>query len=154
MNRLLILLLLITSACSTSRKPPLNEGRDLQLEKHQWVLRELQGIEINTTDDAKLPELHFANADNVLSGFGGCNTMNGLYTVHDDLIKLQVMTKTLRACADTAMNHREVLFFETLDSSEHYKLYTKIVEGARKDWLDLYKGKEKIAAFEAMELTP
>jgi heat shock protein HslJ len=146
---ILYLILFLITACTTTRKPPLEEGRDIKLETYKWELKQLYGKEIQVTEGGKVPSLAFTGSQNVMNGHGGCNSMNGMYTVHDDLIKLHVMSYTEMACLDTNRMNLEMRYFEMLGASEKYKLRNKTVDGQKKGWLQLYKGDELVAEFES-----
>ena len=150
MHRYILLSFLLFIACSTRQKPPLEEGRDIKLENYKWELKELNGKPVTIAEGGKIPTLGFVGTDNVMNGNGGCNSMNGMYTVHDDLIKLHVMAHTEMACLDSNIMILERNYFDMLGASEKYKLRTKTLNGEKKGWLELYKGDDKLAEFESV----
>ena len=150
----LYFLLLLLIACSTGKKPQKTEGRDIKLESCSWTLRELNGVAVRVPDGGKKLFLDFSKGNNMLSGNGGCNTMNGMYTVHDDLIKLQALSKTERTCTEDAMNVQEAAFYKMVEETERYEIKSRRNNGVKKEYLELYKDKTKLALFEADTIVP
>ena len=154
MGRFLYLSILLLAACSTVKKPQKTEGRDIKLESCSWTLRELNGVAVSVPQGGKSLFLDFSKGNNMLLGNGGCNAMNGMYTVHDDLIKLQVLSKTERTCSEDAMNMQETSFYKMMDETDRYKISSKHRDGVKKEYLELYKDKKKLALFEADSIVP
>jgi heat shock protein HslJ len=147
MGRYLIILLFLFAACKPSES--ITEGKDATLESSSWTLREMNGVEVKVTEGGQQPFVNFTDGQNVINGSGGCNSMNGMYTVHDHLIKLHKMTQTERACMDERLNKMENDFFNVLESATTYKIKKKTINGNKKQWLELYLDDQKIAAFES-----
>ena len=149
MGRYLVFLFVLFTACNTARKPQKTEGRDIKLESCSWTLQELNGNPVQTPEGGKPLYLDFRKGNNMVKGSGGCNNMNGMYTVHDDLIKLQSLERTERTCVDSAMNVQESAFFKMLEETEQYEIRSKRVVGKRTELLELYKAKNRLAVFHA-----
>jgi heat shock protein HslJ len=153
MKNILLLLMILLSACITSRKPQMTEGSHLQLESCRWNCVELYGKAVVTAGGVKPPYLYFSKGENVVQGNGGCNAMTGKYAAHDDLLTLHSIAHTERACLDNAINEQESFFFKVLEETERYNIHHKNLVGAKKEMLELYKDKTLIATFEADSLT-
>lgn len=149
MGRHLVLFFLFLCACNTVEKPQKTEGRDIKLESCSWTLRELNGAAVKIPEGGKALYLDFRKGNNMLTGSGGCNTMNGMYTVHDNLIKLHSLQRTERTCVEDAMNVQESAFFKMLEETERYEIHSKRSNGKKTEWLELYRDKTQIALFSA-----
>lgn len=115
------LIALTIISCNTTKKTNQNasgEG-DIALEDiadNTWELTKLNGTIVdqsNTEGD----KIHFRlnDADKTVTGFSGCNTFNGQYSIDKgNRISFSKMASTRMACPDTEINENEVLnVFET-----------------------------------------
>lgn len=153
MKYVFLLQILPLSACITSHKPQLTEGRETTLESCRWNCVELYGKAVIAAEGGKLPYLNFSKGENLVQGNGGCNNLTGKYVVHDDILTLSSILHTERACLDNAINEQEFLFFKALEETERYNIHHKNLVGTKKEMLEFYKDKILVATFEADTLT-
>lgn len=67
-----------------------------------WVLTKIDGEEINH-DGAVRPTLEFSISEKRVSGFGGCNQINGSFSFYQHQIAIGQLTSTLMACLNQGM---------------------------------------------------
>ncbi|GGW53325.1 heat shock protein HslJ [Winogradskyella epiphytica] len=108
-----------------------------------WKLKTLEGKEVTMSDNQER-EVFFTlkGHDQTVTGFAGCNTISGGYTLEDgNRIRFTQMATTLKACPDVDFNESEFLkIFELADN------YT--IDG---DTLSLNVGRRApLAVFEAV----
>ncbi|MEL1253251.1 META domain-containing protein [Flavobacterium sp. DGU38] len=85
-----------------------------------WVLEELDGYKVFTTDFQKeLPRIEIHAAENRFMGFGGCNSINGSLFFENDLLRFNNIISTLMACPE---NNKEDKFIKTLQSTTTYSI--------------------------------
>jgi heat shock protein HslJ len=129
-------------------KPPQQNtsGRNPKMENKIWVLKELNGKSVNIPAEGKEINIKFESGNNTYEGDGGCNKINGLFTVQDDMIKIQSIASTKMACEQLAT---ESEYFQMLDKANRYELKKKKISGIEKESLLLYNDKMLLATFEA-----
>lgn len=90
----LSLILLFAASCgSTKNLNPLK-----MLTGNSWMLETLMGSGINLSDfSGDLPSLNFLDAGR-LSGFSGCNSFNGNFSLEGASLKLDPGAMTQKAC--------------------------------------------------------
>jgi heat shock protein HslJ/uncharacterized membrane protein len=83
-----------------------------------WVLEELNGKKITTTDfQRELPRIEINATENRFSGFGGCNHISGSIFYEKDLLRFTQVISTLMACAPA---NKEDEFVQALQSTTTY----------------------------------
>lgn len=89
------------------------------IENTNWTLTTLEGHEVHPLENQE-KEIHFTlNPDgNRVSGYSGCNTFMGTYTLEaGNRIKFSSMASTRMACPEAAINESELLsVFEMADN--------------------------------------
>lgn len=89
------------------------------IENTNWILTTLEGHEVHPLENQE-KEIHFTlNPDgNRVSGYSGCNTFMGTYTLEaGNRIKFSSMASTRMACPVAAINESELLsVFEMADN--------------------------------------
>lgn len=90
----LSLILFVAASCGSTKS--LNPLKILT--ENSWMLDTLMGIGINSSDfSGDLPSLNFLDAGK-LSGFSGCNTFNGNFSLEGASLKLDPGAMTRKAC--------------------------------------------------------
>lgn len=113
------------------------------LEDKRWTLRKLGEDSITVENEQQRPYIMLRAVNQQVSGFGGCNSLQGSYKLQADTVRFRNMISTLRACADQAMNDLERDFLATLNGTRSYKL----TDGE----LELSDGNKVLARFSAKE---
>lgn len=84
-----------------------------------WKLKTLEGQDVEMADNQE-KEIYFTlkSEDNRVTGFAGCNTISGNYTLEEgNRIRFSNMLTTLKACPDVDVNESEFLqIFELTDN--------------------------------------
>lgn len=84
-----------------------------------WKLKTLEGKDVKMADNQER-EIFFRlkNQDNRVTGFAGCNTISGEYTLEEgNRIRFDKMATTLKMCPDVDINESEFLkIFELADN--------------------------------------
>lgn len=87
-----------------------------------WKLKTLEGKEVKIGDNQER-EVYFMlkNKDNRVTGFAGCNTIMGTYTLEDgNRIRFTQMATTKMTCPDIAFNESE--FLEVFELADNYRI--------------------------------
>lgn len=104
----------ITSvSCSPKLSPDAGWGNQ------RWVLTELKGVPVQLSGSRKDAFIEFSPADKRFSGNGGCNRINGSYTVEKkDHISLGEVVSTKMSCNDISF---ENAFLSTLSDVNRFE---------------------------------
>ncbi|MGC4028198.1 MAG: META domain-containing protein [Steroidobacteraceae bacterium] len=118
------------------------------LENTYWKLLRLDDTEVPVAEDQREPHMILRSPDDKgqrqVSGFAGCNTMGGGYTLEDERITFTHMAGTLRACEQQAMD-TEYAFHQMLLAARRWAI--------RGQQLDLFDADgRRIALFESRYL--
>lgn len=137
-------------ALNKAKRAPLAEFKKVEMtsepivEKH-WKLKTLDGKAITMSEDQKR-DIYFTlkAEDNRVTGFAGCNTFGGNYTLEAaNSVRFRGMLSTLKACPDVDFNEAE--FLKVFELADHYTITD--------NELSLSAGKsETLAVFEAVDL--
>lgn len=121
---------MLIAACNDNKKEevtPMETTVSQQLEQPEivntyWKLIELDGKEVVMTPDQEREQYFILNADNTISGFGGCNYFNGTYTLPDAMsITVENLSSTMKSCQDTNENE----FLEVFNIANNYTISNK-----------------------------
>lgn len=100
------------------KKGAMDENSNPIVEKY-WKLKTLEGQDIVMADNQER-EIYFTlkSEDNRVTGFAGCNTISGEYTLEEgNRIRFKNMLTTLKACPEVDVNESEFLqIFELADN--------------------------------------
>ncbi|MBC7627369.1 META domain-containing protein [Ferruginibacter sp.] len=111
-SRILVSVIFLLLSCS-SKLPP-----DNNWSIGKWTLIELKEVPVkqsgNTNKDAHLV---FETAAKNYRGFGGCNPINGTYTINNGKIKFTAQVYQLAACPDMPF---ETTFLNALNEVDKY----------------------------------
>jgi len=114
MKYLLILFIaIVTFECSPRLSPDAGWG-------HQnWVLVEMKGVPVQQSGGRRDAHIVFEVAEKRFTGNGGCNQINGNYTLDKNEIKFTDVIATKMACNDIEF---ENTFLSTLSSIDRYEV--------------------------------
>ena len=104
------------------------------LSASDWKLVELNGTPAVPVDIAGRPWLRFVADSNRVVGFGGCNSMSGLFTRDGGELRFGALASTRRACADQALNQQEQAFGAALADIDRFEIVNgrlKLLRGSR-----------------------
>ena len=90
---------------------------------HSWTLTRLvvDGKEQPLAQGRSLT-LRFQERDHTISGFSGCNSYGGSYTISGDSLRFDHMRMTVMACADASVMELEAVYMRALDGVGSYHL--------------------------------
>lgn len=113
------------------------------IEEKYWKLKTLEGKEVVMGENQER-EVYFILKThlNRVTGFAGCNTISGTYTLEKgDRIKFSHLATTMKACPDVDFKEHE--FLKIFEIADNYRITD--------DKLELYVGKRApLAVFEAL----
>lgn len=96
----LLAMVVLLASCSTSKSVTDQGGKDGIVGK-KWQLIELDGKKVAEKVNGKMPSLEFSKDKSLYSAEGGCNVMNGKYTLSaGGKIKFGQGMATMMACQD------------------------------------------------------
>jgi heat shock protein HslJ len=139
---LLSLTLLGMVSCKNNAKKPF--GKDPALEQRKWELVEMDGKQVSLPDGLQKISIEFEGQSNTFGGNAGCNQCNGMYTTHEDMIKLHMMAVTKMACPALEM---EGLFLKKMEETNRYELKKVKENKIWVEYLQLFKDAEKVMVF-------
>ena len=114
MKYLFILFIAITAfKCSPKLSPDAGWGHQ------QWVLVEMKGVPVQQSGGRKDAHITFDVATKKFSGNGGCNQINGNYSVDKKEIRFTEVLSTKMSCNDIEF---ENTFLSALNSIDRYEL--------------------------------
>lgn len=126
-------------SCKNNAKKPF--GKDPALENRKWELAEMGGAKVALPDGSNKISLEFEGQSNTFGGNAGCNQCNGMYTTHEDMIKLQMMAVTKMACPAMEI---ESMFLKKIEETNRYELKKVKENKVWVEYLHLYKDAEKV----------
>lgn len=122
-----------TLSLNVGRRAPLaifkkvEKSNDGITEKY-WKLKTLEGKEVKMSKNQER-EVFFTlkNKDNRVTGFAGCNTLMGTYSLEEgNRIRFSKMATTLMACPDIDFNESEYL--KVFELADNYRITGDILE--------------------------
>ena len=132
---------------NTAKRAPLAEfyklDSDQVITEKYWKLKTLEGQEIKMSENQEREIYFMLKADeNRLTGFSGCNTFAGSYTIEEgQRIRFSQIATTMKACPDVDVNETEIL--KVFDLADNYTV--------KDDVLSLNVGRRSpLAVFEAV----
>jgi len=114
MKHLFLVLTIITAFnCSPKLSPDSGWGHQ------EWVIVEMKGVPVQQSGGRRDAHISFDVAAKRFSGNGGCNQINGSYSVDKKEIKFTEVLSTKMSCNDIEF---ENTFLSTLSSIDHYEV--------------------------------
>ncbi len=93
---------------------------DLTLEGRNWTLSQLNGKAVRLVPNQAPPTLTFDSANGRVTGSTGCNSLSGTYRVQDDMITIERVATTRRACMNGM--ETEQPFLAALNQARRWKI--------------------------------
>jgi heat shock protein HslJ len=85
----------------------------------RWVLTEMKGVPVQQSGGRRDAFIRFDVIEKRFSGNGGCNQVNGTYTIDKSEIRFTDVIATKMSCADIAF---ENTFLSTLNTVDRYEM--------------------------------
>ena len=108
-----LLIALISMNCTPKLSPDSMWGNT------RWVLVELKGVPVQQSETRRDAFLNVEVNEKRFTGNGGCNQINGNYTVDKTKISFGEVISTKMSCSDIEF---ENVFVSTLSSIDHYEV--------------------------------
>jgi heat shock protein HslJ len=99
--------------CSPKLSPDAGWGHQ------QWVLVEMKGVPVQQSGGRRDAHITFEVASKRFSGNGGCNQINGKYSVDKKEIRFTEVLSTKMSCSDIEF---ENTFLSTLSTIDRYEV--------------------------------
>lgn len=130
-----------------AKRAPLAEFKraqaDAEIVEKYWKLKTLEGKDVQMVDNQER-EIFFTlkTNDNQLTGFSGCNSFSGQYSLEEgNRIRFSQIATTMKACPDVDINESE--FLQIFELADNYTI--------KDDELSLNVGRRApLAVFEAV----
>lgn len=114
MKYLVVVLIAISGYCCSPKLSP-----DATWGYQNWVVVELKGVPVQQSGGRRDAHLTFDNVQKKFAGNGGCNQINGGYTLDKNEIHFTDVVSTKMSCSDIEF---ENTFLSTLSSVDHYEV--------------------------------
>jgi heat shock protein HslJ len=109
----ILLIAFIGMHCSPKLSPDSGWGNQ------RWVVVEMKGVPVQQSESRRDAFLNFEVAEKRFHGNGGCNQINGNYTIDKKEIHFGEVMSTKMSCSDIDF---ETVFISTLSSINHYEV--------------------------------
>ncbi|HEY0703596.1 MAG TPA: YbaY family lipoprotein [Candidatus Acidoferrales bacterium] len=113
-------ILLKRVAKTTATAASANTSRGLRLEDTTWKLTRLGAQDVAASENQRVPYIVLDSSNKRVSGSGGCNRLNGSYTLDKQTIHFGPIASTMMACP-SGMD-LEGNFLHALDKSHSWKI--------------------------------
>ena len=114
MRYLIILCLVATGLqCTPKLAPDANWGRG------RWVLVQMKGVPVQQSGGRRDAFIDFNTGQKLFTGLGGCNQLNGSYSIDKNSIHFRDVSATKMICNDMDF---ENTFLEELSQVNRYEL--------------------------------
>ena len=110
---ILLVFAVIAFNCSPKISP------DAGWARQRWVVVEMKGVPVQQSGSRRDAYINFEVNEKKFVGNGGCNQLNGNYTVNKSSISFTDVNSTKMSCEDIAF---EETFLSTLASVNHYEV--------------------------------
>lgn len=144
---LLFLFAVLQTACRSSKPGSPNFGKNPDLYGLRFSLIRMDGAAIKAPPS--LIHIRFESDDNKMSGGAGCNSYSGMWTVHDDMMKLLPLQVTEMVC--TEHMQLEQRYLAILRETERYSLEANREGDLKVHTLTFYSKDKELAAFRCEE---
>lgn len=115
LKRISLLFLFTIIACHVQQSQKIAEENTIT--DKTWKLIELNGNTITQNENQKAPYFILNSETEAISGYSGCNSFNGGYTItRGNQIKFSKMISTMMACMDVPYEQEFLNVFETVDN--------------------------------------
>ena len=109
----ILLITFLSFNCSPKLAPDATWGNQ------RWVVVEMKGVPVQQSGGRRDAFISFESTEKKFSGNGGCNQINGNYTLTKNEIRFTDVAATKMSCSDIAF---ENTFLATLHTIDHYEI--------------------------------
>ena len=109
----ILLIAFIGLHCSPKLSPDSSWGNQ------RWVVVEMKGVPVQQSESRRDAFLNFEVAEKRFSGNGGCNQINGNYSINKNEIHFGEVMSTKMSCSDINF---ETVFISTLSGINRYEV--------------------------------
>ncbi len=110
---IILFIVFITSGCSPKISP------DAGWARQRWVVVEMKGVPVQQSGSRRDAYISFEVNEKKFAGNGGCNQLNGSYSISKSSISFTDVISTKMSCEDIAF---EETFLSTLGSVDRYEV--------------------------------
>ena len=103
----------LISACSPKISP------DKYWSDKRWILTELKEVPVQQSGTRRDAYIEFNEAAKTFSGNGGCNQINGNYSLDNKELRFTEVRSTKMSCADIEF---ETIFLELLNDADRFEM--------------------------------
>ena len=140
MKYLVFLVIAISAYCCSPKLSP-----DATWDNQNWVVVELKGVPVQQSGGRRDAQLTFDIVQKRFSGNGGCNQINGGYTLDKDEIHFTDVVSTKMSCNDIEF---ENTFLATLSSVDNYEARgSDLVLKKKKETMVVLRPKQSSGAY-------
>jgi heat shock protein HslJ len=128
---MVLLAVVVLCSCSPKLAP------DDNWSEGNWVVTELKKVPVQVSGNiSRDAHIEFRPSTRRYEGFGGCNRVNGVYTLEKSRINFTPLPSKMEGCPDDQF---EKTFLSLLDEVDRYTLHrnTMILKDGRKDLIKL-----------------
>ena len=109
----LVVIIITAFNCSPKLSPDSGWGHQ------EWVVAEMKGVPVQQSGGRRDAHISFDIDAKRFSGNGGCNQINGNYSVDKKMIKFTEVLSTKMSCNDIEF---ENAFLSTLSTIDHFEM--------------------------------
>jgi heat shock protein HslJ len=109
---LIVFIITIGISCSPKLSP------DATWARQRWVVTEMKGVPVQQSGGRRDAFINFNISEKTFNGNGGCNQINGTYTVEKNDIHFLDVISTKMSCEDIAF---ENTFLDLLRQVDHFE---------------------------------
>ena len=111
-NFILSMIIVAGLGCSPKLSPDANWGRQ------RWVVTEMKGVPVQLSGGRRDAFIEFRTAEKKFSGNGGCNQINGSYSLDKNDIHFTGIISTKMSCEDIAFENTFLSLLGSIDRFE------------------------------------
>ena len=108
----LLLIIIAGYSCSPKLSP------DATWARQRWVVTEMKGVPVQQSGGRRDAFLNFNTTEKSFTGNGGCNQINGIYTVEKNEIHFGEVINTKMSCEDIAFENTFLDLLQKVDRFE------------------------------------
>ena len=115
MNRIFLigLVFFIAVGCSPKLSP------DYSWQGKRWTVIELKEVPVQLSGTRRDASITFLPAEKRFTGYGGCNSINGTYSIEKNKLYFSDIVSTKMSCPDISF---ETTFLQTLSKVNRYEI--------------------------------
>ena len=116
----LLFMLVITTACSSKQMVSKSEEKSIisnEITDKKWRLIEIQGEEVPSEINGKMPFIFMTSETSRITGNAGCNVINGSFKISENnKMEFKQMISTMMACLNMEVESKLMKALEMVDN--------------------------------------